>query len=137
MHIECDIKRSGYEVRVEEPAKSALLSLMSKDLSSGAGILRALEVLKTDPDVHITGVKFTESKAVAILRQQGFKVRLLKGFDFSRHRVFYFVDRTRSTVVVKEVIPRAADTYDPQASHIQRLRNNFLKYHLFRGRGQR
>ena len=127
----------GYEVRVEEPAKSALHSLMSKDPSSVAGILRALAVLKTDPDVHITGVRFTESKAVEILRQQGFKVRSLKGFDFSRYRVFYFVDRARSMVIVKEVIPRAADTYDPQAPHIQRLRNNFLKYHLFRGRGQR
>lgn len=127
----------GYEVRVEEPAKSALHSLMSQDPSSAAGIVRALEVLKTDPDVHITGVKFTESKAIEILRQQGLKVRSLKGFDFSRYRVFYFVDRARSTVIVKEVIPRAADTYDPQVPHIQRLRNNFLKYHLFRGRGQR
>jgi len=127
----------GYEVRVEEPAKSTLHSLMSKDPSPVAGILRALAVLKTDPDVHITGVRFTESKAVEILRQQGFKVRSLKGFDFSRYRVFYFVDRARSMVVVKEVLPRAADTYDPQAPHIQRLRNNFLKYHLFKGRGQR
>lgn len=127
----------GYEVRAEEPAKSALYSLMSKDPSSAAGIVRALEVLKIDPNVHITGVKFTESKAVEILRQQGFRVRTLKGFDFSRYRVFYFVDRARSTVVVKEVIRRAADTYDPQAPHIQRLRNNFLKYHLFLGRGQR
>lgn len=126
-----------YEVKVEEPAKSALYSLMSQNPSSAAGIVRALEVLKTDPGVYITGVMFTESKAVEILRQQGFKVRSLKGFDFSRYRVFYFVDRARSMVVVKEVIPRAADTYDPQASHIQRLRNNFLKYHLFLGRGQR
>ncbi len=126
----------GYGVKVEEPAKSALYSLMSKDPSSAAGIVRALEVLKIEPNVHITGVKFTESKAVEILRQQGLKVRTLKGFDFSRYRVFYFVDRSRSTVVVKEVIPRTADTYDPQAPHIQRLRSNFLKYHLFRGRGQ-
>jgi hypothetical protein len=127
----------GYEVRVEEPAKSALHSLMSKDPYSAAGIVRALKVLKADPNVHITGVKFTESKAVEILRQQGFKVRTLKGFDFSRYRVFYFVDRARSTVVVKEVIPRAADTYDPQAPHIQRLRNNFAKHTFFRGRAQR
>lgn len=110
---------------------------MSQNPSSAAGIIRALEILKTAPDVRITGVKFTESKAVEILRQQGLKVRSLKGFDFSRYRVFYFVDRARSTVIVKEVIPRAADTYDPQVPHIQRLRNNFLKYHLFRGRGQR
>src|SRR3989304_6400094 len=120
----------GYEVRVEEPAKSALYSLMSKDPSSAAGIVRVLKVLKTDPDVHITGVKFTESKAVEILRQQGFRVRTLKGFDFSRCRVFYFVDRARSTAVVKAGIRRTADTYDPQVPHIQRLRNNFLKYHL-------
>lgn len=130
---------SGYEVRVEEPAKSALHSLMSKDRSSAAGILRALQILKTDPDVHITGVRFTESKAVEFLRKQGFKIRSLKGFDFSGYRVFYFVDKGRKVVVVKEIIPRDDDTYEEHepTPHIQRLRHNFLKYHLFRGRGQR
>lgn len=127
----------AYEVRVEEPAKSTLHSLMGKDPSAAAGIIRALKDLRVDPYPDITGARFTQSKAVAILRQQGFKVRSLKGFDFSRYRVFYFVDKAKRTVVVKEVIPRAADTYDPQALHIQRLRNNFLKYHLFLGRGQR
>lgn len=129
----------GYEVRVEEPAKSALYSLMSRDPSSAAGILRALEVLKTDPNVRITGVRFTESKAIKFLRKQGFKIRSLKGFDFSRYRVFYFVDKGRKVVVIKEIVPRDDDTYEEHkpTPHIQRLRQNFLKYHLFRGRGQR
>jgi mRNA-degrading endonuclease RelE of RelBE toxin-antitoxin system len=128
-----------YQVKIEEPAKSALHSLMGKDPYSAAGIVRALKVLKTDPDVHITGVKFTESKAVEFLRKQGFKIRSLKGFDFSRYRVFYFVDKDRRVVVVKEIIPRDDDTYEEHepTPHIQRLRNNFLKYHLFLGRGQR
>jgi mRNA-degrading endonuclease RelE of RelBE toxin-antitoxin system len=130
------IKRT-YEVRIEEPAKSSLQSLIRQYPPSAAGILRALEVLKTDPEVQITGVRFTMSQAVAILREEGFRVRYLKGFDFKLYRVFYFVDGARRTVVVKEIIPRATDTYDLQAPHIQRLRNNYARYHLFRGRGRR
>jgi len=129
------IKRA-YEVRVEEPAKSSLQTLITQDPPSAAGILRALEVLKTDPKVQVTGVKFTRSMAVATLRKEGYRVRTLKGWDFSDHRVFYFVDKVREKVIVKEVIERGIDTYEQNAPHIERLRENYARYHLFRWRAR-
>ena len=115
-----------YDVRVEEPAQSALVSF---DHTLRATFLRRLKILETDPFVSFTGgFDWVESKAFIALRNAGFPIRRLKARAIIDWRVFYYVDEESKTVLVKEIVQRDDDTYDVSSPLAQHLKKNYVDY---------
>jgi mRNA-degrading endonuclease RelE of RelBE toxin-antitoxin system len=120
------LKDERYDVRVEEPARSALASF---DPPLRAMFLRRMLILETDPFVSFTGgFDWVESKAFIALRNAGFPIRRLKARAIIDWRVFYYVDETTRTVLVKEIAHRDDDTYDVSSPLAQRLKRNYVEY---------
>ena len=115
-----------YDVRVEEPAQSVLISF---DAQLRARFVRRMEILETDPYVSVTGgFEWVESQAFIALRNAGFHIRRLKARAISDWRVFYYVDERTRTVLVKEIVPRDEDTYDISSPLARRLKKNYVEY---------
>ena len=113
-----------YDVRVEEPAKSALSSL---DPALRAKFLRTLKILETDPFVSFTGgFDWVDSKAFIALRKAGFDIRRLRARAVDEWRVFYYIDKKTATVLVKEIVKREDDTYEVSSPLARRLKTNYL-----------
>jgi hypothetical protein len=90
----------------------------------GAG-LRELEY---DPWIESLKDGETGSMAVVILKRKGYDVRRLKVKDVTGWRTFYYVDTSKRKILVKEIIPRADDTYELSAPHVRRLISNYRRY---------
>ena len=115
-----------YDVRVEEPAKSALSSL---DPALRAKFLRTLKILETDPFVSFTGgFDWVDSKAFIALRKAGFDIRRLRARAVDEWRVFYYIDKKTATVLVKEIVKREDDTYEVSSPLARRLKTNYLQH---------
>ena len=120
------LKDERYDVRVEEPAKTALSSL---DPALRAKFLRTLKILETDPFVSFTGgFDWVESKAFIALRKAGFDIRRLRARAIADWRVFYYIDKKTATVLVKEIVKREDDTYDVSSPLARRLKTNYLQH---------
>jgi len=115
-----------YVVKLEEPAEKSLMKL---DPALQATFVVVLKELETDPYLSTTGgFKWRESKAFRALKQAGYDIRILKAVEIRTWRVFFYVDNRRHLVLVKEIVPRNADTYDLRSDHVRRLKNNFREY---------
>jgi mRNA-degrading endonuclease RelE of RelBE toxin-antitoxin system len=115
-----------YEVRVEQPAQSVLISF---DAQLRATFVRKMQILETDPYVSFTGgFDWVESKAFIALRDAGFHIRRLKARAISDWRVFYYIDERTRTVLVKEVVPRDEDTYSISSPLARRLKKNYVEH---------
>jgi len=120
------LKSERYVVRVEEPAQSALASF---DPPLRATFLRTMQILEIDPFVSYTGgFDWVESKAFIALRNAGFPIRRLKARAVRDRRIFYYVDESTRTVLVKEIVHRDDDTYDITSPLAQRLKKNYNEY---------
>lgn len=115
-----------YEVRVEEPARAALTRLDGK---SAAAIVSVLQILETDPWISMGGIGSVESAPFSYLRRRGYDIRRLKATEIRGWRIFYFVDRRKKRVLVKEIVSREEDEVTYQLGpHVQRLEDNFRRY---------
>lgn len=120
------LKSERYDVRVEEPAQLALASF---DPPLRAKFLRTMQILEIDPFVSGTGgFDFVDSRAFIALRNAGFHIRRLKARAIIDWRVFYYVDESTKTVLVKEIVHRDDDTYEITSPLAQRLKKNYLEY---------
>lgn len=120
------LKSERYDVRVEEPAQSALASF---DPPLRAKFLRTMKILEIDPFVSGTGgFDFVDSRAFIALRNAGFYIRRLKARAIIDWRVFYYVDECTRTVLVKEIVHRDDDTYEITSPLAQRLKKNYNEY---------
>lgn len=120
------LKSERYDVRVEEPAQSALASF---DLPLRAKFLRTMQILEIDPFVSGTGgFDFVDSRAFIALRNAGFHIRRLKARAVRDWRIFYYVDESTKTVLVKEIVHRDDDTYEITSPLAQRLKKNYVEY---------
>ncbi len=118
--------RDRFEVHIEEPAETVLLSMSEND---AAWLYSAIKDFECDPWVHSERASETSSCAVGFLAGRGYDIRRLKVKDVLTWRVFYYVDRMRFWVVVKEIVPRDDDTYDNHAApHIKRIVANFRRH---------
>jgi mRNA-degrading endonuclease RelE of RelBE toxin-antitoxin system len=117
-----------YTVRVEEPAASVLRGF-TPDVQ--AAFVVVLSELETDPNVVVGGINWRDSRAFVALRRRGYPILRLKAKETQQWRVFYYVDKERKVVLVKEVVPREADevTYGSGA-HVQRLVENYNRFKL-------
>jgi len=115
-----------YDVRVEEPARTALAGF---DTDLRARFLRTLKILETDPFVRLTGgFDWVESQTIAVLRRAGYHIRRLKARAIAEWRVFYYVDQQTWTVLVKEIVRRDDDTYDISSPLARRLKENYRQH---------
>lgn len=120
------LKSERYDVRVEESAQSALASF---DPPLRAKFLRTMQILEIDPFVSGTGgFDFVDSRAFIALRNAGFHIRRLKARAIIDWRVFYYVDESTRTVLVKEIVHRDDDTYEITSPLAQRLKKNYVEY---------
>ncbi len=89
----------------------------------------ALELLETDPYADYGGREWVNTVPHQALRDAGYRnVRRLKAWNLRDHRVFYVVDDPHSTVLVKEIVAKKADTYDLEAPHVKRIKKNWRRY---------
>jgi hypothetical protein len=94
-----------------------------------ADFLVVLRELETDPYIRIGGIDWRESKAFGELQRRNFPIRILKGREIKDWRVFYYVDDTTRTVLIKEIVQRDEDdiTYG-KGPHVQRLIDNYNRF---------
>lgn len=122
------LKSERYVVKVEEPAQTALVSFDPKS-PLPALMIRTMQILETDPYVSFTGgFDWVESQAFIALRNAGFHIRRLKARAIIDWRVFYYVDDSTRTVLVKEIVHRDEDTYDISSPLAKRLKKNYVNY---------
>jgi len=119
------IGEARWVVKVESPAEEVLYGV---DAELRATFIVVLQELETDPYLQIGGSQWRETKPFQQLRRAGFDIRILKAIEVQDWRIFYFVDSTRHTVLVKEIIPRDDKTYSVTEEHVRRLKTNFLMY---------
>jgi mRNA-degrading endonuclease RelE of RelBE toxin-antitoxin system len=122
--------RERYTVRVEEPAATTLRSF---DSDLRAVFVVVLEELETDPYINVGGVHWRESKAFGALRDRGYPIRVLKAKEIREWRVFYYADRKRRVLLIKEIVRREHDdvTYG-SGPHVKRLVDNYNRFKLGR-----
>lgn len=117
--------RDRFDVLIEEPAKTVLREMTMEE---AAHLVAGLRELEYDPWVESLKDGETGSMAVVILKRKGYDVRRLRVKDVTGWRTFYYVDTSKRKVLVKEIIPRADDTYELSAPHVRRLISNYRRY---------
>lgn len=124
---------SRYTLRLEEPAKSVLTDLSSKQK---AYFIVVLEELETDPYMNIGGPNWRESKSFVTLKNKGFPIRFLKAREIRDWRIFYYIDNPTKTILVKEIVRREEDeiTYKTGA-HVKRLIDNYNRFRFGERKG--
>ena len=111
-----------YELRIEPGAKAYLETLSDE---AKADFVALFEELCLDPRPHrIRGLRWREVKPFARLREQHIPARIFKAYEIQDWRVFFFVHEKKKIILIKEIVPRALDTYDDE-SLCQRLKDNY------------
>jgi len=124
-------------VKFERRADEDLANIMRDNEELGFKILARPTKLKSDPYPHSFGDVTVNSETVQFLAGKGYDVRRLRCSEFDRYRIFYFVDEKGGSIIICEIIPRAKDTYEENAPHIQRIITAYNKHFKRSSRGTR
>ena len=118
-----------YKVSIESPAWDVLQEF---EIDMRHTFLEALKELEIDPFFYeIGGRDWLNTRAFGELEKAGYLIRRLRARVIDPWRVFYFVSRAKKTVLVKEIVERAHDTYYVRRDapeHVLRIKKNFRDF---------
>lgn len=114
-----------YRLQIEPNAAETLEALPDEVKADFTVVLEVLR-LHPRPGWRLPGIYWREVKSFIKLRQEGVPANIFKAFEVQQWRVFYFLDKAKDLVLVKEIVCRDPDPYQDEAL-AQRLRGNYRR----------
>lgn len=114
-----------YRLRIEPNAAETLEALPDEVRADFTVVLEVLR-LHPQPPWRLPGVYWREVKSFTKLRQERVPANIFKAFEVQQWRVFYFLDKAKELLLIKEIVCRHPDPYEDEAL-AQRLRDNYRR----------